>query len=800
MKKILALVLVLSLVLGTFSFAFADGHLPEDIVGEDSEEAVATLMALGVVDGYPDGTYKPERAVTRAEMAKLLVEALGYGELAEGATSTFPDVQGTWAESYVGFAASMDLVIGYPDGTFKPSQQMTMDEAMTMVIRALGYTDEVLKGSWPTNYKVKALDLELTEGLSTLSGEAQRGNVAILLFNALEARLVEVIKDTNGLFTYDFINDGTNDEPDYRLLLDKIGAQKTDWITYDDVFEGDLATAIDLEQYLFHNITYYENADGEVAYVSAINTEMVTGDLTVSGTAITVVDADDEKYDIDADGLGADILYNGDLANTTDLADLDGLEVTVIYDVDEEDVNLAEGIVAWEYDVKIIGSAFDEDVVDFAALTVEGEVDELEDIAVDDVVYYYAADGLTKAKLVVVRDSLTGTVEEIKSDSVVVDGVELDYDTTDFSPVALSDANLGEELTFILDIDGEIADYQDAVEDAPDDYAVVVSYKNGTVGEWQGEQEVSDNPQVKLLTKDGEMIYDVDASDVTVSTNAAIGDYELDMDTEKVTFVDSPIDAFVIFELNDDGEVTALYDVDADSIDEDLTYDSSFSGDFEDPVLGDEYIVEENTIVFDVSVDGDYEAGNGSLLGTGITAALVLDGDDVVAAYVTVQTAPVEEAEDGIYAIFTSVTSVLNSSDDKVNKLVGFVDGEEDTLYTDSDTYGDVSVNVLYEIELTDGEVSGVTELTADVDLTTVTAITSNLVKVDGLYEEVASDAVVYVAEYDTDGDVTITVGDFDDVEVDAYVELYQVDADDEDGADIVILVPEDSYENMPTE
>jgi hypothetical protein len=297
------------------------------------------------------------------------------------------------------------------------------------------------------------------------------------------------------------------------------------------------------------------------------------------------------------------------------------------------------------------------------------------------------------------------------------------------------------------------------------------------------------------------MIYDVDASDVTVSTNAAIGDYELDMDTEKVTFVDSPIDAFVIFELNDDGEVTALYDVDADSIDEDLTYDSSFSGDFEDPVLGDEYIVEENTIVFDVSVDGDYEAGNGSLLGTGITAALVLDGDDVVAAYVTVQTAPVEEAEDGIYAIFTSVTSVLNSSDDKVNKLVGFVDGEEDTLYTDSDTYGDVSVNVLYEIELTDGEVSGVTELTdADVDLTTVTAITSNLVKVDGLYEEVASDAVVYVAEYDTDGDVTITVGDFDDVEVDAYVELYQVDADDEDGADIVILVPEDSYENMPTE
>src|SRR6056297_1179499 len=135
MNNILALVLVLSLVLGTFSFAFADGHLPEDVVGEDSEEAVATLMALGVVNGYPDGTFKPDRTLTRAEMAKLLVEALGYGDLAESGTSTsFADAQGHWAQDYIGFAAAMDIVQGYPDGTFKPNQTMTMDEAVTMVV------------------------------------------------------------------------------------------------------------------------------------------------------------------------------------------------------------------------------------------------------------------------------------------------------------------------------------------------------------------------------------------------------------------------------------------------------------------------------------------------------------------------------------------------------------------------------------------------------------------------------------------------------------------------------------------
>ena len=161
MKKILSLVLVLSLVLGTFSFAFA--ATPEDVVGEDYQEAVETLMALGVVNGYPDGTYKPEKAVTRAEMTKLLVEAQGYGELAMGAKASFTDAQGHWAEAYIGFAASMDIVNGYPDGTFKPDAVMTMDEALTMVVRALGYTDDVLKGSWPTNYKVKALDLDVTD-------------------------------------------------------------------------------------------------------------------------------------------------------------------------------------------------------------------------------------------------------------------------------------------------------------------------------------------------------------------------------------------------------------------------------------------------------------------------------------------------------------------------------------------------------------------------------------------------------------------------------------------------------------
>ena len=182
MKKILSLVLVIALVLGSFSFAFA--ATPADVVDTDYEEAVEVLMALGVVNGYPDGTYKPERVVTRAEMAKLLVEALGYGQLA-GGTAPYSDTAGHWAAGSIGLASGIGLVQGYPDGTFKPDATVSFDEAVTMILRALGYTDESLRGAWPTNYKIKAIDLGLYDDTSAQTGGADRGNVAIMLFNAL---------------------------------------------------------------------------------------------------------------------------------------------------------------------------------------------------------------------------------------------------------------------------------------------------------------------------------------------------------------------------------------------------------------------------------------------------------------------------------------------------------------------------------------------------------------------------------------------------------------------------------------
>ncbi|MDD4781437.1 MAG: S-layer homology domain-containing protein, partial [Tissierellia bacterium] len=144
MKKVLSLVLVIAMVLSSMSFAFAS--TPTDIADSDYEKAINALVALDVVDGYEDGTYRPEKTITRAEMAKLLVEALGYGKLTEGAKSGFSDTQNHWADKWVAIASGTNLVVGYPDGTFKPDQVISYNEVLTMVIRALGYTDASLTG------------------------------------------------------------------------------------------------------------------------------------------------------------------------------------------------------------------------------------------------------------------------------------------------------------------------------------------------------------------------------------------------------------------------------------------------------------------------------------------------------------------------------------------------------------------------------------------------------------------------------------------------------------------------------
>ena len=101
--------------------------------GDWYNNAISTLSNAGIVSGYPDGTFRPNAPITRAEMSKII--AL-FAKL-DKTTDRFSDIAGHWAEAYIKLAAGNGWIEGYPDGTFKPQQNITRAETVTMINRVL---------------------------------------------------------------------------------------------------------------------------------------------------------------------------------------------------------------------------------------------------------------------------------------------------------------------------------------------------------------------------------------------------------------------------------------------------------------------------------------------------------------------------------------------------------------------------------------------------------------------------------------------------------------------------------------
>lgn len=102
--------------------------------------ATATLHKLGVVSGYPDGSFSPDASITRAEFVKLATGFFQYQYT--GSESFFNDISDSWAADAIRAAASMGLIDGYPDGSFRPNAPISRAEAVAIVNRTLGRTPE----------------------------------------------------------------------------------------------------------------------------------------------------------------------------------------------------------------------------------------------------------------------------------------------------------------------------------------------------------------------------------------------------------------------------------------------------------------------------------------------------------------------------------------------------------------------------------------------------------------------------------------------------------------------------------
>lgn len=164
-----------------------------DVSGGPLADAAEVLGVAGILDGYGDGTYRPDDYVTREQFAKIAVCILGRQENAAAglAATAFTDVApDSWARGYIAYVAESGIIAGFPDGSFGGSKVITYAQAAAVLMRCLGYTDEDIGFHWPSDYVNKAAALGIGEGLALSADDpVTRGNLAIMVNNALFVKL-----------------------------------------------------------------------------------------------------------------------------------------------------------------------------------------------------------------------------------------------------------------------------------------------------------------------------------------------------------------------------------------------------------------------------------------------------------------------------------------------------------------------------------------------------------------------------------------------------------------------------------
>lgn len=164
-----------------------------DVSDSYTATAVETLRLMGVLDGYGDDTFRPDTVLNRAQFCKMAVYAMdGSGELGRYSTVTiFPDVKPShWASAYINMAARKGIISGFADGKFKPGQTVTAGQAVTILMRGLGYKDEDMGGVWPQSYMAEAQTNGLLKstGITSAYAGLTRAQAAKLFLNLFEAK------------------------------------------------------------------------------------------------------------------------------------------------------------------------------------------------------------------------------------------------------------------------------------------------------------------------------------------------------------------------------------------------------------------------------------------------------------------------------------------------------------------------------------------------------------------------------------------------------------------------------------
>lgn len=307
LKKVISSVAALTMVASSVAAFAVD--FPDVESTASYAQAVQELSALDVISGYNDGTFGPDKLVTRAEITKMIVDALAERSSAEASTEStkFADVSADhWAKGYINQGVADGFIAGMSDTEFDPDANVTYVQAQKMLVSAIGYeTYAQAQGGWPTGYKTYAASLDITKGISgiTDSTELTRAQVAQMIDNAMDAPLCVIASwktEWNGTKTPNLeVRDGKEGRAYETLFTEKHDAYKV----YGRVTETSKTGSVDTDKVTFQVEKADNFDDEEVKADSPVSEDMYIGDSKADNYLRTYSQAliqknDDDEYTI----------------------------------------------------------------------------------------------------------------------------------------------------------------------------------------------------------------------------------------------------------------------------------------------------------------------------------------------------------------------------------------------------------------------------------------------------------------------------------------------------------------------
>jgi len=718
-KKLISSAVALSVAASMFaSVSFAS--IPSDTIGTDIETEATVLGALEIMVGDAGtGTFRPDDPIKRSEVTRVGVALMGLSDVAHSSKdpSIYPDVANDhWAKGYINVASGANLVVGDDTGEFRPDDQIKYSEAVTIIVKALGYEPKAsASGGYPSGYMTTASSIGLTKGVPGSASELiERGDVAKLAYNALTINLMEQIGFGDKV---DYqITDKTllSDKLDTELVVGKVEAIGSSALKSEDAVERDeikiagrvfKTGSADIRNILGFTVDAYVTAkSGTKAQklLAAIPSEGENRVLTVGADSIYKIEDSAIHYYEDAEKSSKTVkaaidsdafyMYNGMATSKEKLVAIPSGSVVLLdsdsdkeYDVvfiNETENYVVDAVYPSTHKItdKYGNGTLELDTEDETKTVILEKGSEkitVKDLAEWDVITVTKSEDSSLIYATAVQKSISGRVSETDGKYVYIDGRK--YRTASNYKDTIS---LGDEGTFYLDYEGKIAAVNTkSLKSSNYAYLIKASVSNG----------MDSGLKLKVFTKEGE-IKIIDATD-KIKVNSSSG-----LTPQEALSKIGDDGKLITFETNSKGFVSKINTfTDSDVVnetiftrnvsEENVVYRANSS-----KLITSEMniTVDDKTLIFDLPEGGkesEYSMRDKSIFSDGgLYNVEIFDvSEDYRAGVIIVTNSQAKPDEASAVAVVDSITSTTGKDGETVHKLYALSEGKEISIISETD-------------------------------------------------------------------------------------------------------------------